>query len=388
MHGASMQPGSSRCHWPRSGSAPAAMAAGANASAVDRDHRHDGQAHAAHHLPPARRWQAPVQYGAVGVHLGPSPFAGQSGAFTALAKPGLARSGPNVAALNYDAQTDFSSSWIRFDKPQSKVSFYACRDGGARRPAAPERERRRLRRGRHADRQPAGHPVRPERAARTGHGRRSRASRSSTWRGRAARRRRGPAGRSTTWSTRPTRRRTCPRRSWHRRRAADARSRSPASRPPRPWSPAARRCSARRSSDQAQRLDWDVTGDGRTDVSCPGTQTTLGFRAAAGWRPARAASAFTGAVTVRAFDAAGASTSFAQKLAVAPAPASTVSSALEARPGGLREGPGGVHVRTRPRTSRPPRSSSCSRKDNRAFCELLKGPGVRGPDDRLGHAHA
>ena len=71
------------------------------------------------------------QYAALGVHFGPSPFPGQSGKVTALARPGQARSGPNVAALAYDAGTSFSESWIRFDKPQRKVSFHACRTGGA-----------------------------------------------------------------------------------------------------------------------------------------------------------------------------------------------------------------------------------------------------------------
>ena len=70
------------------------------------------------------------QYAALGVHFGPSPFAGQSGAFTADARA-QARSPKNVAAFAFDPQTDFSSSWIKFDKPQSNVSFYACRTGGA-----------------------------------------------------------------------------------------------------------------------------------------------------------------------------------------------------------------------------------------------------------------
>ena len=52
------------------------------------------------------------QYAALGVHFGPSPFPGQSGKLTAVSRPGRARSAPNVAALNYDAGTDFSSSWI------------------------------------------------------------------------------------------------------------------------------------------------------------------------------------------------------------------------------------------------------------------------------------
>ncbi len=77
------------------------------------------------------------QYAALGVHFGPSPFAGQSGKFTAVARPSQARSGPNVAAFAYDPAQDFSSSWIRFDKPQAKVSFYVCRTGGAGDPSQP-----------------------------------------------------------------------------------------------------------------------------------------------------------------------------------------------------------------------------------------------------------
>jgi len=65
----------------------------------------------------------------------------------------------------------------------------------------------------------------------------------------------------------------------------------------------------------AQRLEWDLTGDGKTDVSCAGDQTTLEFRP-----PARAG-ASTGQVSVRVVGAAGAGPSFSQKLAIAPAPA-------------------------------------------------------------------
>ncbi len=70
------------------------------------------------------------QYAALGVHFGPSPFAGQSGKFTAVSRPAQARSASNVAAFAYDPGMDFSSSWIRFDKEQRKVSLYACRTGG------------------------------------------------------------------------------------------------------------------------------------------------------------------------------------------------------------------------------------------------------------------
>ena len=68
------------------------------------------------------------QYAAQGVHFGPPSFAAEGGKFTALARA-QARSGPNVAAFAYDPGTDFSSSWIRFDKPQRKVSFHVCRTG-------------------------------------------------------------------------------------------------------------------------------------------------------------------------------------------------------------------------------------------------------------------
>ena len=77
------------------------------------------------------------QYAALGVHFGPSPFPGQSGKLTAISRPGRARSAPNVAALAYDAGTDFSSSWIHFDKQQRKVGFYVCRTGGAGAPPQP-----------------------------------------------------------------------------------------------------------------------------------------------------------------------------------------------------------------------------------------------------------
>jgi hypothetical protein len=68
------------------------------------------------------------EYAARGVRFGPSPFPDVSGAVTTIAKP-QARSGPHVAAFAYDVQTDFSSSWIRFEEPQSRVRLYACRTG-------------------------------------------------------------------------------------------------------------------------------------------------------------------------------------------------------------------------------------------------------------------
>ena len=77
------------------------------------------------------------QYAALGVHFGPSPFAGIGGKLTALERPAQARSGPNVAALAYEAGTDFSTAWIRFDKAQRRVSFHACRTGGGGDPLQP-----------------------------------------------------------------------------------------------------------------------------------------------------------------------------------------------------------------------------------------------------------
>ena len=75
------------------------------------------------------------QYAALGVHVGPSPFPEQTGALTVVARP-QARSAPNAAAFAYDPGSDFSSSWIRFDKQQRSVSFSACRtgDGGSATP--------------------------------------------------------------------------------------------------------------------------------------------------------------------------------------------------------------------------------------------------------------
>jgi hypothetical protein len=71
------------------------------------------------------------QYASLGVHFGPSPFEGENHKATALARPAQKRSSPNVAALDYDAGAEFSTSWIHFDKPQRKVSFYACKTGPA-----------------------------------------------------------------------------------------------------------------------------------------------------------------------------------------------------------------------------------------------------------------
>ena len=76
------------------------------------------------------------EYAGQGVRFGPSPFPGTSGAFTAVAKM-QARSSPHVAAFAYDAGTDFSSSWIRFEPKQTRVRFHVCRTGPAGDPPRP-----------------------------------------------------------------------------------------------------------------------------------------------------------------------------------------------------------------------------------------------------------
>ena len=63
------------------------------------------------------------------------------------------------------------------------------------------------------------------------------------------------------------------------------------------------------------RIEWDVTGDGKTDVTCPGAKTTLSFRPATTGR--RDAVAFDGTVTARAFGPGGASAALAQAIPVA-----------------------------------------------------------------------
>lgn len=79
----------------------------------------------------------------------------------------------------------------------------------------------------------------------------------------------------------------------------------------------------------ARRLQWDVTGDGKTDVSCDGDRTTLRFRAPAA-AAARAAQ-FGGKVSVRAAGADGAGPAFSQSFAVAPAPRVSGSAKLNSR---------------------------------------------------------
>ncbi len=73
------------------------------------------------------------QYAAQGVHFGPSPFPSISAAATVTQKL-QARSVPNVAAFTYDEGTTRASTWMRFDKQQTHVSFYACNDGPAQSP--------------------------------------------------------------------------------------------------------------------------------------------------------------------------------------------------------------------------------------------------------------
>jgi streptogramin lyase len=73
-----------------------------------------------------------------------------------------------------------------------------------------------------------------------------------------------------------------------------------------------------------QRLEWDVTGDGKTDVSCGGDQTTLTFRPSPGGSIATshaAAARFTGVVSVRAVGVGGTGPVLSQTLAVSPGPA-------------------------------------------------------------------
>ena len=68
----------------------------------------------------------------------------------------------------------------------------------------------------------------------------------------------------------------------------------------------------------AQHVDWDLNGDGKTEVSCPGDQPTLRFRPPTRAGTARAA-AFTGTVSVRAVGAGGAGPALSQTFEVAPA---------------------------------------------------------------------
>ncbi len=66
----------------------------------------------------------------------------------------------------------------------------------------------------------------------------------------------------------------------------------------------------------AQRLLWDLNGDGKPDVGCDGSQTTLSFRAPSG----ASAASFARQISVQAVGAAGAGSVFAQNLTVASTP--------------------------------------------------------------------
>ena len=68
----------------------------------------------------------------------------------------------------------------------------------------------------------------------------------------------------------------------------------------------------------AQHLDWDLNGDGKTDVSCPADQPTLRFRPSLRAGAARAA-AVGGSVSVKAVGPGGASPVLSQTFEVAPA---------------------------------------------------------------------
>jgi hypothetical protein len=67
----------------------------------------------------------------------------------------------------------------------------------------------------------------------------------------------------------------------------------------------------------AQRLLWDLNGDGKPDVGCDGSQTTLSFRAPTG--ASGRAGDFTRQISVQAVGAAGRGPVFAQTLTVASA---------------------------------------------------------------------
>jgi hypothetical protein len=67
----------------------------------------------------------------------------------------------------------------------------------------------------------------------------------------------------------------------------------------------------------AQHLDWDVNGDGKTDVSCPGEQPTLQFRPSPRAGVARAAADVR--LSVRAVGADGPGPALSRSLTVAPA---------------------------------------------------------------------
>jgi len=69
-------------------------------------------------------------YAALGLHFGVTPQGGAEGAVTVVATP-IARSPANAGAFEYNSSNDFSTAWLRFDTPQSQVSFHACAASGS-----------------------------------------------------------------------------------------------------------------------------------------------------------------------------------------------------------------------------------------------------------------
>ncbi len=311
------------------------------------------------------------QYASTGVHIGPSPFAGQSDALTVVARPAQARSGPNVAALSYDAQTDFSSGWIRFDKPQSTVSFYACRTGGAGDPPQPNVN---------VDAYDAGGtlidnqqgipctlngPLIPITVQKPGvsfihvAGTGGSAPPGPGW-----------AIDDLEYATDPPPA-VVPPTTVPPVVAPPAQSGSAAVTSLMSAAPAVAGSTALLKAGvvgQVERLDWDVTGDGRTDVSCPGAQSTLSFRP----QTALAAGAHAGAatsITVQAVDKAGVSTPFTQALTVAPATASPTSAALKRVQAVVAKTP--VYVCGRSQDFGAATAGLLARKDTGALARIL-----------------
>ena len=77
-----------------------------------------------------------------------------------------------------------------------------------------------------------------------------------------------------------------------------------------------------------RRLEWDLDGDGKAEVSCPGDQTTLRFRPPVASGARTRAGGFDGQIAVRAIGGPGAGAPFTQSFAVTPAPAATPSGTL------------------------------------------------------------
>ena len=90
----------------------------------------------------------------------------------------------------------------------------------------------------------------------------------------------------------------------------------------------------------AQRLLWDINGDGKPDVGCEGSQTTLTFRAPAG---------ASERISVQAVGPAGTGAAFAQTIAVAPgAPARLGDRRARPGPGGRPAASYGMRSRLGP----------------------------------------